>query len=361
MNNFNYNITLPLQMLDILIENKHLISQTYAIETSYSEKDIELLWSDLETYLTNFNKAFENKQKMWNLEKTMYQCFEQNSLYIRKNHGKVLICLPYNAVIPLLPIFLISFCVFKNSVILSPSRKTLETTKLILNLFKELFQQNQFNVELFEKGGQKAIEDFVLTRKVDLLFFQGSSKSRNEIYSKCIGSGVELIYEGEGNQITIIDNLTTLETIKPWLSFCNGKLCTTPKILFINSNLFQDFYDSIQEDKTDYQFIVLNENTDINNISDKTILFSSYNKIEEIVSYLQRNYDFGLQVSIFTKTPETIIENLSQNLNISRVTVNMNPTFQNSLLPWGGYKKSGYSRVCDFFDKATKTIIIENA
>ena len=361
MNNFNYNIALPLQMLNLLNENKHLIIQTYAKETLYSEKDIELLWLDLETYLTNFNKAFDNKQKMWDLEKTMYQCFEENSLYIRKKHGKVLICLPYNAVIPLLPIFLISFCMFGNNVILSPSRRTLETAKLILNLLKELFQQNQFNVELFEIGGQKAIENFVLTRKVDLLFFQGSSKNRNEIYSKCIGSGVELIYEGEGNQITIIDNLTALETIKPWLSFCNGKLCTTPKILFINSSLFQDFHNSIKADKTDYHFVMLNENTDINEITDKTILYNSYNEIDKVVSYLQSNYDFGLQVSVFSENPKPIIEKLSNNLNISRITVNMNPTFQNSLLPWGGYKKSGYSRVCDFLDKATKTIIVENA
>jgi len=360
MNNFKYNIDLPKQMLEILNTNKDLIIQKYAIETNYSIKDIELLWTDLQIYLTHFTEAFENKQVLWEFEKTMYQSFETNSFFIRKKHGNVLICMPYNAVIPLLPIFLISFCVFGNSLILSPSRKTLETSKIILNVLKDLFDRNQFRIELYENGGENAIKQFVLNRKVDLLFFQGSSKNRNEIYYKCINNNVELIYEGEGNQISIIDSLITLGTINEWLSFCNGRLCTTPKIIFINSILFENLHTSFENESNDYDFVLLNEGVDINNNTDKTVYISEYNEINEVILYIQNNYEYGLQVSVFSENPTRIVESLTNELNISRVTVNMHPTFQNSLLPWGGYKKSGYSRVCDFFDKATKTIIVES-
>lgn len=360
MNKFNYDRKLPLKMFSLLNENKDSIIETYSKETSYSKSDIELLWGDLETYLLNFNKAFDKKEEVWNIEKSMYQKFEENSLLIRKKHGKVLICLPYNAVVPLLPIFLISFCVFGNNVILSPSRRTLGTTKLFLNILEELFEQNQFSIELFEEGGQKAIEQFVVNRKVELLFFQGSSKNREDIYSKCVSSNVELIYEGEGNQISIIDNYISKEKIEQWLSFCNGKLCTTPKILFINESLYNDFNSSIQSNLTDYNFFELNNVDNLNNIAENTIYYVKYSSIKDVVYLIQNNYDYGLQVSIFSENPDSIIELLVRNLNLSRITVNMNPTFQNSLLPWGGYKKSGYSRVSDFFDKATKTIIIEN-
>lgn len=100
---------------------------------------------------------------------------------------------------------------------------------------------------LWEQGGETAIKNYV-SDNLELLFFQGSSRNRNDIYKCCVENGVDLIYEGEGNIITIVDNYTrssdsefSLDHLKSVKKFCNGQLCTTPFLYFVQSNTYQAY------------------------------------------------------------------------------------------------------------------------
>ncbi len=345
------------EFLKILNENKEIIFKTYSKETSYLLNDINFLWEDLEKYLTFFSESLNQKKKIWNLEKNFYQKFEKKCEYQRVKHGKVLLVLPYNAIIPLLPIFILSFCIFGNELIVAPSRKSLKTVTLIYSLLKKILDKNDFKVFIFKKGGEDALKRYI--DKIDLLFFQGSSKKRDLIYAQCLEHNTDIIYEGEGAQVTVIEDNVDAEKIKQWLSFCHGKLCTTPKIFFIKKNLYKNFFKIIKKNISHIQFTEFNQKKIIESVHLDEVFIGPFEDLKDLVFYLKRRYSFGLQISVFSKKPKIIEEFFLNELNISRITININPTYQNSLLPWGGYKKSGYSRVGDFFDKATRTVIVE--
>lgn len=62
-----------------------------------------------------------------------------------------------------------------------------------------------------------------------------------------------------------------------------------------------------------------------------------YDELENLKK-IKDYYKFGLQVSIFSDTPHVVESFVLRNIHVSRVTINKNPTYQNSLIPWGGIK-----------------------
>lgn len=85
----------------------------------------------------------------------------------------------------------------------------------------------------------------------------------------------------------------------------------------------------------------------------------AYNDLNYVLHLLKTYWKYGLQISLFTKSKNTI-DKIKREIHVGRITININPTYQNSLLPWGGYKLSGFSYVMNFLEKATKPVIIES-
>jgi acyl-CoA reductase-like NAD-dependent aldehyde dehydrogenase len=291
--------------------------------------------------------------------------------YVKVPWGNVLLCSPSNSVIPVVPALITGFCSVGNNLIVAPSRKSIKTSRFVFDLLKNICKDWSF--EFFDKGGENAIKEYVLNNKVKLLYFQGSSKNRTNIYSECIKSGVDLIFEGEGNQITIIEdipdnsninNLTTI--IHKAKTVCNGQLCTAPNTVFISKhvlNLFIESYKKIDNNMEvfDFENITKKEIESIlnNEILSVKLRLIAYENFDAVIKSINLNYHFGLQVSFFGKSQDEWKEKILKNIPVGRLTLNMNPIYQNSLLPWGGYNKSGYSNVVNILEKATKFVIIE--
>jgi len=356
------------ELLSVLNENKESIIQINSEETGYDLQDIELLWSDLENYLLNCHFLYEKSTRSWSKNSTLYQTWEENSKHLRLPWGKVLVCTPSNSIIPLLPIIITSFCSVGNQLILAPSRKVLRTAEFILNHIQPILTKNNWKISLFKGGGEAALDEYIENSKVDLLYFQGSSKNRVSVYTKCISNGIEIIFEGEGNQVTVIDEIPASQsivkvakTICDAKMMCKGQLCTSPNVVFINENIADSLIEAYKKLTEDYREYKLDEiKSLINSESFSQVLnFAEYSVLEEVVDNLKSNYKYGLQISVFGNKTDDLEKYLLSEIHFSRLTVNMNPTIQNSLLPWGGFRKSGYSPVVNFFEKATKNIIIE--
>lgn len=395
-----------------LLERKRMIISTFKEETMYDTNDIEYLWADLLNFIDNFLILWEKTKEKWYKESSFYQVWEPHSEYRRIPWGKVLLCSPGNAPIPIIPIILLSFGAVGNEIVLCPSRKTSKTAKLLYETIESIIGY-KCHMTLYEGGCQKALQEFVESGKVKLLYFQGGSKFKGEIYKIAYSRGVDVIFEGEGNVVTILGDDFTEETLKSTVEkifeakkFCGGQMCTAPNTIFLHKNISTRFINqfvglsenseliqSLRTEQMKWIKSLINDGVNKNYIADiyppnyisnlgvrptliklsslihvkdylNKELFSpfafltEYDKIEDVARILESNWMYGLQISLFSYN-KNILNNILSSVTFARVTLNMNPVYQNSLLPWGGYKLSGYSYVTNFLEKATKPIIME--
>lgn len=395
-----------------LLYKKDILVSTFKEETMYCDKDIECLWEDLMNFIDNFLSLMEKILNKWDTEAKFYQTWERHSKYMRIPWGKVLICSPGNAPIPLIPMQLLSFATFGNEIILSPNRKTQKTAKLLYEIVEEIIG-HRFTMMFYENGCKNALKKFVETGKVDLLYYLGSSKFRNEIYIAAYSNGVDVIYEGEGNVVAIIGSDINAETMSDIIenlfsskTFCGGQMCTSPNTIFIHKDISSDFINkyidlgntseyisSITKGQIDQIKSLINNGIskgyitkihpenytndlgikpsliEISNINcmnnylnfelySPLAFFVEYDDMKDVIKILKRYWKFGLQVSLFSHD-ESLATEIINSLATARITQNMNPTYQNSLLPWGCYKLSGFSQVINFLEKASKPIIVE--
>jgi|GEM_PF-6600326 len=354
-----------------LKDNFETISKTYSDEVGYSVEDISLLWNDLDNFLQNFSQLFEGQQKIWEIKNVFYQNIQKKFKYQISPWGKVLICTPQNAVIPLVPIMIISFCSVGNELVIAPSRKTIKTFLIIFKIAKETLISKFWKFDFFEEGGKSAIDKYVKTRVIDFLYFQGSSKNRIPVINQCLESGIDYIFEGEGNQITFIDNIyqnTFLDSVVNKIhrskEMCQGQLCTSPNVIFVDEKCSSEFLLKCKIRSSEIEVYILEETLNLASMINKELLtnkiliiiYKDFNRTVDRIKYI---YNFGLQVSIFSENPDRLKVKLLKELKIARIMINLNPTFQNSLLPWGGYKKTGFSPVYNFIEKAIKVVTIE--
>lgn len=409
-------------MVDIVIKNddiqkireclsrhENTIISTFIRETSYSLDDVRMLWYDMIKFIENFLDLAKTMLNIWKRESTLYQKWEFNSVYNRVPWGKVLICSPGNAPIPLVPIMLLSFSAIGNEVILSPSKKTLNTAKLLFECIDRCIG-SKIKITFYDKGCKNAVKEYVETGKVNLLYFQGGSKFRNEIYSTAYSNGVDVIFEGEGNVVAIVDEDYPIEDAAKKIfsakKFCGGQMCTSPNVVFVHNgvlNAFKKLFSDLSAECKHIPVMKMEQikwarslidngklqghvkeaypqNQDYSDIRPTLIeisklehirfylnieLFSpyvfvvSYDDLNEVLRLLKNYWRYGLQIAVFTENIN-MINTIKKEIHIGRITINTDPTYQNSLLPWGGYKLSGFSYVMNFLEKATKPIIIES-
>lgn len=396
-----------------LIERKKIIISTFKEETLYEIEDIELLWKDLLYFIDNFLILTSKTKKKWFETSRFYHTWEQHSEYKRIPWGKVLICSPGNAPVPLILIILLSFVAVGNEVILCPSRKTKKTARLLYDILDSEIGDKCI-MSFYGNGGRSALQEFVESGKVDLLYFQGGSKFRDSVYNIAYSNGVEVIFEGEGNVVAIIGDDINKKEIKEVTekllkskTFCAGQMCTSPNTIFVHKDISEDvkniynnisksfgFIPLMNDKQIDWLKRFINEEIKNNNINKiypenysnnlgikpalieisnlmetetdylNTELFSplafyiKYEDIDNVIKLLKNKWKYGLQVSLFSHN-QKLLTKIEKATILARLTINITPIYQNSLLPWGGYKLSGFSFVEDFLEKATKPIIIE--
>ncbi|MDW8303447.1 MAG: aldehyde dehydrogenase family protein [Acidobacteriota bacterium] len=365
----------------------------------------------METFIARFDRLYSKTIEKWREHEIFYNEFQKVKI-LRVPWGKVLYFAPSNSIIPLLPIVTISFASTGNNLIIVPSRKVKRIAEELFCILRESYGDT-LTATLDLEGGKKAIEKYVDKNSVNLVYFQGSSRNRVEIYQKCVQNGIDIVFEGEGNVLGVVDEtVTSLENVARIIFksklFCNGQLCTSPNILFLQENTLREFmdeykklikkvdrpvrklidenlendlkstlqkiiprsldhyfYDSFDEcEGVPVGYVVLNEGDVTKYLNTENfspiLLLATYKNLFDLINLIKKGeYAYGLQFSLFSEKQEEWVKTINSNFVVFRIVINSSPIHQNSLLPWGGYKKSGFSLPLSFLEKATRTVVLE--
>ena len=363
----------------LLIEdfNTHR-SELYNIvsrESEYSAEDFDFLWGDLAHFFESLPQAISNLS----IARKAASFYAANSCKGASLEwlpwGEVLFCPASNAVIPVVPTTLLSLLLNGNKVVVAPSRKTTASAKLIVNLIVNRFTKWNDKVVFYEEGGRKAIEQYVQGRKVKLLWFQGDSAHRATVIQDCLDNCVDYVYEGSGNCLTIVDNLSSHEKVCKAADIifraaliCHGRLCTTPRIVFVSRYCVAEFkkhiqslsqYSDNQRKFGVFEFAIDAIPTGLlrSERGDDVITLITFERLSDVVKCL-RDYCFGIQLAFFTDESRASVLHLFGETIVSRFLFNLSPVFQRSAVAWGGYGFSGPNPVCSLLEKAHRAVVI---
>ncbi|MBL6448388.1 aldehyde dehydrogenase family protein [Fulvivirga sp. 29W222] len=381
-----------------LLQHKDLLIKVYAGEIGYTPEEVEALWEDMDHFFKNLSVSLEGRKKLWAQEAALYHSIESSFTLRRCGWGNILFVPPVNSIIPTLPIVITSAIAMGNSPFILHSRRCPQT----FMLFRSICNKVMPEVVFLEKEDDFNIEKVFKDQQIDLLLYQGGSHHFPSLLNACANQGVYPILEGSGQTLSIIESGDD-DLIKTYATkiahsklFCKGSICSSPNLVFIPQpyiKAFTSYYSNILVKKyqeKDGQISANEEQLGIKlnaligddwekpvsgvitvNIQEAIKLLNEdlngmvaicipYNNIGEVRKLLSL-YRYGLQISFYSSSSESsLYTELKARNNVSRITRNKLQIEQKSILPWGGYRLSGISKVQDYFEKFTKTITIED-
>lgn len=401
-------------------KNRRKLSKLLTLESGYPIKHSEELVSASENYIFqiphffSFYKETLNSEKI-NMNYSFIDPYSRQISYIRQPYGVILCITPSNAPIPLIPTMIISAIITGNSIIIKPSSKVLlSSLKIIEPLASIDVVKEAINVI---HAPTKKILDLGFSNDVfDLIHYTGSSRHISSLMNDATVNGVEVIAEGEGNGVVIVDNNVNVESVANTLAQsiirCNGELCTSPNGILVHKDIYNSLRESLIEKFGNLKIgDPLDRNTDvgplfsietaqtlekqvnkalkeganlliggkreesifyptlIENVKSRMEIvkeesfgpliwmknFSTYEEIIEIFSYNK----YGLNLTIFSDTPSKVMSFFSKAF-VNRICTNCDPTIQSPFSPWGAMRKTGISQ-SDFLPNKymRKVIMVE--
>ncbi|MEZ5440239.1 MAG: aldehyde dehydrogenase family protein [Lysobacterales bacterium] len=315
--------------------------------------------------------------------------------------GKVLIVIPNNAVAPLAVILPVAFALAGNTVAFAGGRSSGESLGVVSQIFEGAGAPIRF-----EKEGARAAVDLALgLDPVDLLYVVGSSSMYPSLAQRAAERGVDLIFEGEGGGSLVVDKgspchlRAAVDALISAKLRWRGQMCSAPLAVFVNSEVLNEFERIVSDacltsDWGEQAPVLLSAEAQaaLSRVSEvlpgarrdwsqplsrvhaigpvgateifsteifgPVFLYESWSEVDGLKRQLSMSR-FGLQLTVFSED-EHLIHQLIGSARVARVCLNMQPTNQDPLLPWGGYRRSGRSEVVSFLDKAYRSVLIES-
>jgi len=378
------------KVINTLNAHRGRITQLYSTDTGYDVSDVDFLWCDMENFLKLFSSWKDDINHDWSTGQEKYKRWEDHSFLEVTPWGNCLIVLPGNALIPLLPIIIVSFLSTGNKLEIIVPSKVEQTYNLLVQLLQPIFKNS---VSFNSAGARGILSERLQNNPPNFLYYIGGSNFKHEIYSQCIKSSVDLIFEGEGKSIAVFDykqaekQVSFIDSMVQSKLICNGQLCTSPNTIFIPSHILEELRLVLTEKMSFIKLDACKSLTDIDSTfkyaSKKGVYYLHETSVDKVQRVFNRDlfssqsyfcgyesddqlaevlssYEGGIQASIYSSKEEYWKEFILKTTSVSRIVFNKNPVYQNSLLPWGGYKKSGYSAVANFLDKSVRKVIVEN-
>ena len=385
-----------------LLENRDNLIDTFVKESGFPADDVAELFEATMLFVRDFTQLETSAAARMNLERELISRIDPGASIHFEPWGRALICIPSNAPLPLAIALPLAFIAAGNQVIMAPSNRARQTSELAFSILNDLFPEQ---ISLWPGRVREAIANLVDTGEVEHLYFLGGSGLRGTLAEKCATAGTHLIYEGEGNGVTIIDEELNDEQLRQTAtqlvrakSFCFGQMCSSPNVILCSKRNIDLFLAAFKEEAqkvsfpTSLQSYLGTELWDHLNhfVSDKAALETTgtlnqpaliqgmpFEKAVERelfspAAFLCEYTDFKsamatlstlkhrLQVSLFSQDTDKVQELIS-GTRFARYCVNRCPTDQNPLLPWGNYGWSGQSEVRGFLMKAYRTVILESS
>jgi len=396
-----------------LKKNKKELAESYTLETGFVIRDtLEMIEISID-FLNHF-KEYCNKIK---LEEKNYNFYNPtwNKMHLFKlgyrPWGTVAVLTPFNASFPLNIITLISALYGKNAIILKPSSQTAYTSLK----FGEFLLENDLprgSISVLNSG----INDFfkiVYKHPPNLIHYIGNSSHIPKLMQDTFINGINLIADGGGNGLVIIDEFSAEKSAKiiaEAIRRNNGEECTTPRGIFVREEIYEGFLGNLANELSKYKTgDPLDSRTDIgpvlnmkviNNLKMKiklskakivsggfekdnfmkaTILLlnskfqenilakeelfgpivwiKKYKSFKEVIDFYDK-FRYGLTATVLSNDKNNI-EYLSKRIPPFRIVLNSDPTIQSPFSPWGAYYLSGRNYVSHWIEKYQQKYLLE--
>jgi acyl-CoA reductase-like NAD-dependent aldehyde dehydrogenase len=373
-------------------------------ELGYAPNDVELLLNDARTFLAHLPEMLEGAFALSPPRRSEEAIREGMSQFSAlAPWGRVLLCLPANATVPLALILPAALALVGNEVTVVPSRRCPRTSTLLLDAVARTLPGA---VQVMRASTGTAIQDASRERRVDLIYYIGGSKHYAEVAATCAASGVQLIYEGAGGGVLVVDGscgdkliAQAARDLVEAKRFCLGRMCTAPNVVLVSAVLREKFLrcftaaarkgplphpwsnisaaavsrieDLVREGARAYPEPPSPNGTPCPLLIEATAavceqeeeffapaaLLNFYDDASWAAAFVRR-YPARLQVTVFSEKPGQA-EALVANTSYARYCFNKNPVEQDPRLPWGGYGRSGNSAATNFVMKGLRSVTIE--
>lgn len=271
--------------------------------------------------------------------------------------GRCLVCTPANAPAPLALVLPLALVAAGNQVVLAPSGKARGTALRLGRLVAETVG----GVVLWDGRVRDAIA--ALMGDIDLVYYLGGSSAFPDLAAGCARAGVELIYEGEGNGVAVIDQGMPLAAAVPALiaakNAFGGRMCSAPNAIAVPRGQAAAFTAAWHRHAaapplTPAASLAAAVERELFRPEAFLVEYADWRALGRELAAVRHR----LQLSIFSRD-EARIEELVAATRFARYTVNRCPIDQDPVLPWGGYGRSGRADVLDFYRKGLRRVVVE--
>ncbi len=235
------------KLKDVILRERKEIEK--ALYCDFKKPNGETELTEIHSVIDEINFAIKNLKKWMGVKKvkTPITLFGARSFIKHEARGTVLIMAPWNYPFQLAINPLVSAIAAGNVVMLRPSEKTVETSKIIARIVNSVFARS----EVVVVGGEVELANKLLDLPFDHIFFTGSTRVGKIVMEKAAKNLTSVTLELGGKSPVIIDKSAHLRSACEkivWGKHVNaGQTCVAPDYLFIHKSIENEFMDEYKK------------------------------------------------------------------------------------------------------------------
>ncbi len=222
-----------------------------ALKLDLSKPDFEAYTAEIGILYHEINIAIRNLKRWMSPRKVPTPMFLQpaRSFIYPVPKGVVLIISPWNYPFQLAISPLIGAIAAGNCVVLKPSNKSLNVSKIISKIIMETFDEDYISV--IEGPGSEVIDLLIKNNRFDHIFFTGSVGVGKKIMELAARHLTTVTLELGGKSPVIVHNDSDLEIAArkiTWAKFYNaGQTCVAPDYLLVHESVKEELIENIKK------------------------------------------------------------------------------------------------------------------
>lgn len=387
-------------------ENKHLFIHQMIQETGYAYKDCEDIVENTVSLLNNYKSHIRliSKQEI----KHPYSFSKMNKRRImitQLPYGIISAITPQNAPLIIEVTVLINALFSGNCIVIKPSTQSASTAALLIDAICKSFNQMLLKrISIIVCKAPLFLNEAY--NQADLIHFIGGSKYLREVVSNGITNAKQVIIDGEGGSVVLVDKDFDLKDAtnicKNGIIRCNGELCTTIKIILVHNSKVNDFFVLLNKKLSEvrvgnpnnrstemgplfgieqinpiYREILKNSNVKINgNTIFPHLIKIDKNQIRKLKTFIfgpiaflvpYEKGDWRTVLGLISYSLSDVV--LTNNKDFEndfikasraqRIVVNADPTEESPFEPWGATLPNGYNNLSYWLYKYTRAVQID--
>lgn len=233
---------------DTIVNREEVILK--AIYKDLKKPTFEALATEINIVIGEINNTLKHIDK-WTRSKRVASSilnFPSTSRIHLEPYGRILIISPWNYPFALAIMPLIGALAAGNTIVLKPSEMSPNTTTIIQEIIRDIFDQDHVSVVV----GDKQISQRLLEFRWDYIFFTGSTEVGKYVYSKAAEHLTPVTLELGGKSPCIVDSTASFKHLAKrivWGKFLNaGQSCIAPDYLLVHYKVKDRLINELKEE-----------------------------------------------------------------------------------------------------------------